>query len=253
MPNASQKRQQAFSAMLGASTRKETAITGPVKNCAHVLEGDVWCDMCATAQLKYARTIHQKAMVESSRSSVKAAALNLLTTALREYSLSDKGFGELEATYLSFVQKNDKPRAEKTYKQVQEFSSLRAKRRQEARTKQSKKHAIAIAAQMYTAQHALPPIGKNGKATTDGVTIRYSNHACARMELREVTEAMVDSTFANPASIYKGSGISWSIMGTDVTLAGLFIDESYGKVFLIKTLWRNDASTEEKEAEATTI
>jgi hypothetical protein len=251
MPNASQKRQQAFSAMLGASVRKEPIVKGPLKDCSHVLEGDVWCDVCAMAQLKYARAIYQKAMVESSRSSVKAAALNVLTAALKEYSLSDKGFAELKNTYLVFTQKNDKAHAEKTYKQIQEFSSLRAKRRQDARTKQSKKQAIA--AQMYTAQHALPPVGKNGKATTNGATIRYSNHARARMELREVTEAMVEFAFTNPVSLYKGNGVSWSIEGTDVTLAGLFIDESYGKTFFIKTLWRNDAPIEEKESETTAL
>jgi hypothetical protein len=246
---ATQSRMQAFAAMRSAPVKRATTVVGHIKQCAHVLDGAIWCDACATAQLNYARKLHAKAMAQSTRYAVREAAQNLLTKAVTEYSLTNAGLISLEKQYLSQVQSGQTQKAQKTYSQIQQVKHSRQERSQKAREMAAKKLSIMKAAELFTKRHALPQVDNTGRATMQGTELRYTRHAVQRMAERQISEADVQQLLSNQATVDKRNSFAWGVEGEQVTLIGVFLDEPKGKVFVVKTLWRNEASQAEQEAE----
>jgi hypothetical protein len=249
---ATQSHMQVFAAMRNAPVKKVSPVVGPIQQCAHVLDGAVWCDACATAQLDYARKLHAKAMSQSTRYAVRAAAQSLLTKAVTEYSITNTGLTSLEKQYLSQVQSGQTQKAQKTYSQIQQVKRSRQVRSQKARELAAKKLSIMKAAELFTKRHALPQVDSAGRATMQGTELRYTRHAVQRMDERQISELDVQHVLSHQVVIDKRNNSTWGVKGEQVTLIGVFLDEPRGKVFVVKTLWRNEASQEEQEAELST-
>jgi len=249
---ATQSRMQAFAAIRNAPTKKTTPVVGPIQQCAHVLDGAIWCDTCAIAQLAYARQLHAKAMAQSTRYAVREAAQNLLTKAVTEYSLTNAGLASLEKQYLSQVQSGQTQKSQKTYAQVQQVKRSRQERSQKARELAAKKLSIMKAAELFTKRHALPQVDITGRATMQNTLLRYTRHAVQRMEERQISETNIQDVLSHQVLVDKRNTYTWGVKGEQVTLIGVFLDEPQGKTFVIKTLWRNDASQAEQNAEMAT-
>lgn len=250
---ATQSRMQAFAAMRNAPVKKAAPVVGPIRQCAHVIDEAIWCDACATAQLDYARTLHTKAMAQSTRYAVREAAQNLLTKAVTEYSLTNAGLASLEKQYLAQVQSGQNQKAQKTYVQIQQVKRSRQARSQKARDLAAKKLSIMKAAELFTKRHALPQVDGNGRATMQDTQLRYTRHAVQRMEERQVREADIQRVLSQQVVVDKRHASAWGVQGKEVTLIGIFLDEPEGKTFVIKTLWRNDAPQAEQKAELVAV
>jgi alpha-N-acetylglucosamine transferase len=155
----------------------------------------------------------------------------------------------LEKQYLSQVQSGQTQKAQKTYSQIQQVKHSRQERSQKARELAAKKLSIMKAAELFTKRHALPQVDSNGRATLQDTKLRYTRHAVQRLEERQVSEADIQRVLSQQVAVDKRHASAWGVQSEEVTLIGVFLDEPEGKTFVIKTIWRNDASQAEQKAE----
>lgn len=233
-----------------ASLRKVTPVKPQrVTNCIHVLKGAVWCNDCAHTFRVQARETYARALRESKNGEVIRAAKDQLAKAVKEYALTPAGINELEREYARLISVGRPQEAAKIFTQIEGLKKEVSERNISSRKAEEQRKARMTTARSHAVRHENKyiPALRNSKQewTTNGAVSKLTHHTRERMELRNISEAEIDSAFASYLHVKPRGAGTWEVAGNNgVTLYGFFTKTS-GKIeFVITTVFRPGSDEE---------
>lgn len=192
-----------------------------IDRCSHVLNGAVWCQECASANLRWHRNeVNRLIKAEASERKIQGAKKRY-AEAFEEFVLTPHGIQELERRYAEVAAKS-RSDGEAT------LAVLAAKRNEIIQRNRSARRLAAHERMVQSLgslgrDYVLPPRNEAGNICLTNVRFQPTDHCSTRMAERNISKDQILSLHESGEYIFSTGRGTWKVMDSNgVTACGFF-------------------------------